>query len=85
MKKGESILQLAAVCRRLETEREKVLPFGLPKESAFEDSIDDSPPKELKGVLNSILAIRFYFLTFFFIFFSQLYWFGIIWETFGVV
>ncbi|XP_055920175.1 dynein regulatory complex subunit 2 isoform X2 [Eupeodes corollae] len=50
VKKGESILQLAAVCRRLETEREKVLPFGLPKRNLFEDTeVDDTPPKELQG------------------------------------
>lgn len=30
LEKGEKILRLAALCRRLETQEEKVLPFGIP-------------------------------------------------------
>lgn len=32
MEKGEKLLRLAALCRKLETQEEKVLPFGIPLE-----------------------------------------------------
>ncbi len=39
---GEKILKTAELCRRLETEKEKVLPF-------YESSVDDAEiPQELK-------------------------------------
>jgi len=40
---GERILKTAELCRKLETEREKVLPF-------YESTVDDATvPEELRG------------------------------------
>ena len=41
---GEKIIKTAELCRRLETEKEKVLPF-------YESSVDESEvPEELKPI-----------------------------------
>jgi hypothetical protein len=52
---GEKILKTAELCRRLETEREKVIPF-------YESTVDDSQiPEELKleyeGIMLRLLVI----------------------------
>ena len=45
---GEKILKTAELCRRLETEREKVLPF-------YEDTVDlDQIPENLKNDFEAI-------------------------------
>lgn len=57
MKNGENIVQIAAICRKLETEREKIIPFGK-KKKLFDKSDSDlrKPPEDFKENTMSILA-----------------------------
>lgn len=53
VKKGETILQIGSICRKLETEREKILPFGTPTAKSgqlFQHLESDlrKPPDDLK-------------------------------------
>lgn len=52
IKKGEAILQIGAICRKLETEREKVMPFGSKPKEMFQqvDANMRKPPEDFKEV-----------------------------------
>lgn len=51
LKRGENILQIAVICKKLETEREQVVPFGT-KKTLFGNNENDlkKPPEEFKEV-----------------------------------
>lgn len=49
---GEKIIKTAELCRRLETEKEKVLPF-------YESSVDETEiPEELKPIFQGNLFLK---------------------------
>lgn len=58
LKSGASILQIASICRKMETEREKVLPFGARKNRLFEYLEKDmkSIPKDFKEDTAQLLS-----------------------------
>lgn len=64
LKRGETILQISAICKKLETEREQVVPFGR-KKTLFENVENDlkKPPEEFKEVFFSqnypLLVVKF--------------------------
>lgn len=54
---GERILKLAELCRKLETEREKVLPF-------YDSTIEDATvPEELRGEFEGRVFFHRFMLT----------------------
>lgn len=61
MKKGEAILQIGSICRKLETEREKIMPFGGTAKNGklFEHLESDlrKPPDDLKEVRYNFIII----------------------------
>lgn len=58
LEKGERILQLASVCRRMETEREKVLPFVtcLPTSAILNQAEQDTLEMAYKAIPREPLA-----------------------------
>lgn len=49
-KLGEKILKTAELCRKLETEKEKVLPFYQEEEISIEEEIPDIPVEKIEGM-----------------------------------
>lgn len=56
--KGEHILQIAEICRKLETEREKVTPFYR-KKNMFEKDENElkKPPEDFKEVISQFKIV----------------------------